>query len=87
MKAVVLREYDRVRVTQLLTPDRQFDGTEGVRRPPRSGDLASIVHEYLPNDPQAIVAVEKVNARGYTVWLADFSRDELELVSPPPALL
>jgi len=68
MKAIVLREHDCVRVTMLLTPNRQSDGTEGVRRLPRIGDLATIVHEYQPNGPHATVAVEKVNADVYTVW-------------------
>ena len=79
----VLREYDCVRVAKLLRPNREFDGTEGVRRPPRIGDLAIIVHEYHPDDPTAMVAVEKVNDDGYTVWFADFDRDELEFVSRP----
>ncbi len=75
-----LKEYDAVRVVRLLTANRPFDGTVGVRRPPEVGDLATIVHEYDPEDPRAPLAVEKVDPSGYTIWLADFERDELEPV-------
>jgi hypothetical protein len=79
----VLREYDCVRVAKLSRPNREFDGNDGVKRPPRIGDIAVIVHEYRPDDPTAVGAVEKVDEDGYTVWLADFDRDELEFVSGP----
>jgi hypothetical protein len=75
-----LREYDSVRVVRLLTPHRHYDGTDDVRRAPAVGDIAIIVHEYDPDDPRAPVAVEKVDPDGNTIWLADFERDELELV-------
>lgn len=75
-----LKEYDAVRVVRLLTANRPYDGTVGVRRPPEVGDLATIVHEYDPEDPRAPLAVEKVDPNSYTIWLADFERDELELV-------
>jgi hypothetical protein len=41
----VLREYDIVRVAKLIDPARKFDGTDGVRRSPRIGDVATICHE------------------------------------------
>ena len=47
------------------------------------GDIAVIVHEYDPADLSACVAVESVDPSGNTVWLADFERSELELVSRP----
>ena len=75
-----LKEYDAVRVVRLLRSNRPYDGTAEVRRPPEVGDLATIVHEYDPEDPRAPLAVEKVDPDGYTIWLADFERDELELV-------
>ncbi len=75
-----MKEYDAVRVVRLLTANRPFDGTVGVRRPPEVGDLATIVHEYDPEDPRAPLAVEKVDPSGYTIWLADFERAELEPV-------
>ena len=78
-----LREYDVVRVARLSRADRPFDGTDGVRRPPRVGDVATICHEYDPADPGAMVAVEMVDDDGRTVWSADFERDELELLHGP----
>lgn len=79
----VLREYDVVRIVRLSKPDRLFDGTASVMRPPRIGDVATICHEYKPGDPSASVVVEMVDEDGMTVWLADFTRDELELVNRP----
>jgi len=79
----ILREYDVVRVVRLATPDRFYDGTAAVMRPPRVGDVATICHENKPGDPSASVVVEKVDQDGMTIWLADFARDELELVSRP----
>jgi hypothetical protein len=73
--------YDVVRVAVLKDLDRSFDGSDGVKRPPQIGDKATVCHDYDPDDPTATVAVEMVNEDGLTVWLADFDRDELELVS------
>lgn len=75
-----IREYDTVRVVKLLTASRKFMGTEAVARAPQVGDIAIVCHEYDPNDPTALVGVEKVNTDGYTIWFADFKRVELELV-------
>lgn len=76
----VLRQHDAVRVVRLFRANRPYDGAVGVRRPPRVGDLATIVREYDPEDLRAPLAVEQVDGDGHTVWLADFERDELELV-------
>ena len=78
----VLKEYDNVCIARLLTENRHYDGTDGVRRAPEVGDVAMIVHEYDPEDPRGPVAVEKVDPDGNTIWLADFGRDELEYVDP-----
>ncbi len=75
-----LKEYDNVRIVRLLRENRHYDGTDGVRREPAVGDVAIIAHEYDPEDPRGPVAVEKVDAEGSTIWLADFDRDELEYV-------
>ena len=75
-----IREYDSVRIVELKTPSRDFSGSEGVARAPRVGDIATVCHEYDSADASARVAVEKVDSSGYTIWLADFETDELELV-------
>lgn len=76
-----IREYDVVRVVKLQKENRPFDGTAGVMRPPRIGDVGAVVHEYKPEDLTAPVRVENVDEKGMTIWLADFVRDELELVT------
>ena len=73
----LLREYDVVRVARLNLPSREVLGT----RPPQVGDVGAICHQYDPNDQKAPVAVEMLDERGMTVWLADFFPDELDLVS------
>lgn len=73
-----LTEMDPVRVVRLLDPERRFQGTDGVRRAPRVGDVGMILHEMHPGDPSAPVVVEMTDAEGLTVWLADFERGELE---------
>lgn len=74
------RPGDVVRLVRLLKANRPYDGAVGVRRPPAIGDVGTIVHDYDPEDPRAPVAVEMRDADGQTIWLADFERDELELV-------
>lgn len=76
-----LREFDVVRVVRLAVPDRPFDGTEGVMRAPQVGDVGTICHEIDRDDPFGPVIVEMVDDLGRTVWLADFAKDELELVT------
>ena len=77
----MLKEYDTVQVARLDTDDRAYQGTEGICRPPCVGDVATICHEYEPSNARAAVAVECVDENGRTIWLADFSRDELKLVA------
>ena len=81
---VILREYDVVRVERLLETDRFYDGTEGVMRPPAVGDVGTICHEKDRSDPNGSVVVEMVDEDGYAIWLANFAREELELVERPP---
>lgn len=76
----MLKLHDAVRIVRLLTANRYYDGTVGVRRLPEVGDLGMIVHEYDREDPRAPLMVEQSDADGNTVWLADFEPDELELV-------
>jgi hypothetical protein len=75
------KEYDVVRVARLLKPERPYEGTQSVARPPRVGDVGSIVHDYGAEGATELFAVEMVDPDGLTVWLADFGPDEIELVS------
>lgn len=69
-------EYGIVRVAHLHIADRPYQGTEGVRRPPRIGDLGTVVYAYDVTS----FTVECVNSDGLTVWLADFFAEELEFL-------
>jgi hypothetical protein len=71
-------EYDVVRVTQLLQPDRHFTGYESIKRPPQVGDVGTIVDIHPEMGSWCIV--ECVAGDGSTIWLADFMTNELELV-------
>jgi hypothetical protein len=75
-----LTEYDIVRVVKLIESERHYTGSPGVARPPAVGDIATICMEYAPEDPEAPVVVECINADGLTIWLADFLREELVFV-------
>lgn len=44
-------EYDVVRVIQIHQPNRHYDGTASVKRPPQIGDLGTIVH-FAPGSPR-----------------------------------
>ena len=69
-----MNELDCVKVVKLLRNDRPFDGTENVKRPPQIGDIGAIVH--FQKD---FCIVEKVDSDGYTIWLANFLPEELEV--------
>ncbi|MEP6787707.1 MAG: DinB family protein [Acidobacteriota bacterium] len=73
-----MEEYTAVKVVQLQTSTRHVDGTAGVVRQPQFGDVGMIVHVNAPNKSYI---VECVNSEGYTVWLADFDSEEIELLS------
>ena len=72
--------YDVVRVVRLENPDRPYDGTEGVSRPPRIGDVGTVVFE----DGGDLFQVECVDNEGMTVWLADFDKSEIESLQGQP---
>jgi hypothetical protein len=79
-----MNELDTVRVVQLLTPNRVFDGTESIRRAPRPGDQGAVVHVHHQNSVPVLYTVEAVDPDGHTLWLADFAPEELSLVSKCP---
>jgi hypothetical protein len=79
-------EFDQVRIVRLRGSAEDHLATTGVVRPPRVGDTGTIVHlvpTYDPDDPAVRYVVEDVAPDGSTVWVAEFSRDELERVPRP----
>jgi hypothetical protein len=67
--------FDTVRITRLLVPDRDVDGSSATPPQPRVGDEGTVV-EVLGDD---VYLVERATADGYTVWLAEFRAQELAL--------
>jgi hypothetical protein len=67
-------------VARLNLALRVIDGSKGVARQPLVGDVGAVVT--LLGDDRAIV--ECVEGNGLTVWLAEFSIDELEPVASVP---
>ena len=78
-----VRKFDTVQVVRLATLEREFDGTEPVVRAPRVGDIAMVAHDWEPDDPAGTVIAEMTDEDGYTVWSADFDKDELVCISRP----
>jgi len=76
----LFEEYSIVRIVELKTANRPFDGSEMVKKTPKVGDTGTIVH-ITSNSKENIYIVEKVNSLGQTVWLADFLQDEIELLT------
>ena len=77
-------EFDEVRIVTVHGPAEDHLAATGSIRPPRVGDTGTIVHlvpTHDPDNPTTRYLVEDVAPDGTTVWLAEFSRDELELVS------
>ena len=72
------QQYGIVRVRQLLRPPESYDGWQVNQRPPRIGDTGTIVDVLqAPGSPDSYV-VESSGADGITVWLGDFTAEELE---------
>jgi hypothetical protein len=71
---VTFKELDVVVVRSLRTTVRPVDGTEGVTRQPRVGDVGTVVNILGPAD----YIVECVDTDGRTAWVADLNIDELE---------
>jgi hypothetical protein len=68
--------YSRVRVSRLLTSHRAVSGSGAKTRQPEVGDTGTVV-EYFGNIEGPTYLVENVDAEGATVWLAEFSAQEL----------
>lgn len=83
----ILPEHSTVRVQQLIDEDRPFNGAQDVKRAPQVGDTGTIVHITQHRwDGSLIYIVENAAPDGKTVWLADFTAEELALVQDPSGL-
>jgi hypothetical protein len=73
--------FSRVRVSRLLAPQRAVSGSGAKTRQPKVGDIGTVV-EYFGNIDGATYLVESVDANGETVWMAEFSAQELVAATP-----
>ena len=77
-----LPQYAVVRVRQLLRPPEEYDGWKVNRRPPRVGDVGTIVDVLTtPGVEEEDYVVECSGPDGVDEWLGDFTFEELELVT------
>jgi hypothetical protein len=75
---VSLRQYASVRVRRLLQSPEAYDGWRVNQRHPRVGDVGTIIDILqAPGLPDNYV-VEAGGSDGATLWLGDFSAEELE---------
>lgn len=74
----MLKELDVVRVKTLSEPEREYDGSESVKRAPRVGDEGTIVRVLSDEGLENKYLVEAVDNSGYTLWIAEFWENELE---------
>jgi len=76
-----LRQYGMVRVRELLQPPDAYNGWNVNQRPPRVGDVGTVVDisPGVDGGPDRYV-VESSGPDGVTIWLGDFSAAELELI-------
>jgi hypothetical protein len=74
------KEYEPVRVRQLIQPVEDLDGWRLNQRAPAPGDVGTLLNILtVPGLPNKYV-VECSGNDGVSVWLADFFEDEIERV-------
>ncbi len=75
-----LRHYGLVRVRRLLNAPETYDGWRVNQRPPRAGDVGTLLDVLTaPGHPDRYV-VECSGEDGVSIWLADFLAEEIEPV-------
>ena len=76
--APLLKEYELVRVRQLIQSVDALDGWGVNQRPPALGDVGTLLDILTaPGVPRKYV-VECSGKDGVSIWLADFFEDEIE---------
>jgi hypothetical protein len=74
------KEYELVRVRQLIQPVEDLDGWRLNQRAPAPGDVGTLLDILtVPGLPNKYV-VECSGNDGVSVWLADFFEEEIERV-------
>jgi len=76
-----LKQYEIVRVVKMLHPAEYYDGWKLNKRPPRLGDVGTIVEILNAPNLAPNYVVEAISPNGIPDWLGDFLEEELELIS------
>jgi hypothetical protein len=77
-----MKRYDAVRV-KFLAAQAERKGWNVNARAPRVGDVGTVVEILSAAGQAAQYVVECVAPDGTTLWLADFTAEELEVVERP----
>jgi hypothetical protein len=74
--------YDHVRIKKEVPPSARSNGWALNQRAPQVGDSGAVVEVLsIPGEPELYV-VECVDGAGRTVWLEEFTADEIERIEP-----
>lgn len=73
-----LKQYQIVRIRALRNPPERYDGWGVNQRPPRIGDVGTIVDIVDANAVPTGYVVECSGPDGRTIWLSDFIAEELD---------
>lgn len=73
--------YRKVRVTQVMRSAEEYDGWLLNQRAPRIGDTGYVVDILQAVGLPDHYLVEASQPDGITVWLSEFTMDELELIA------
>lgn len=78
-----LRQYHEVRIRRLLRLPGAYDGWGFNQRAPRVGDVGTVLDILDVPGSKTGYVVECSGPDGVTVWLGDFTAEELEPVHAP----
>lgn len=73
-----LEQYGLVRIRQVLLSPAVCDGWRVNRRPPKVGDVGTLLDVLRAGGHSDRYVVESSGADGITIWLGDFATEELE---------
>ena len=73
-----LEQYGLVRIRQLFQPVAEYDGWRVNLHPPQVGDVGTLLHILHAFGLPDRYVVESSGADGVTLWLGDFTAEELE---------
>jgi len=72
-----VQPYDEVRVIRLLRSPDTYDGWGFNQHPPRIGEVGALIDILSRPGMEDRYVVESCQPDGITVWLSEFSADEL----------